>query len=156
MSNIALEYLQNRIGKFNDETPSGLGRWLKPKILEAERGFMRASFKVREDMTNPTKMIHGGAISAIMDEMIGGTVFCLGKPTYFTSVSLQVDFFAPAKIDDELEAVCTLIKEGRTIIHARCDLYLIRKKRLIATASSNLMKTDISVEYKTYEGKSDE
>lgn len=151
MTNIALKYLQNRLGRYNDETPSGLGRWLKPKILEAERGHTKASFVVRDDMTNPIGMLHGGAISAIMDEMIGGTVLCLGKSTHFTSVNLQVDFFAPATLGDEIEAICEVIKEGRKIVHAKCDLYLTRKNRLIATASSNLMKTDIPVDYSQVE-----
>jgi len=150
MSNIALEYIQNRIGKYNNDTPSGLGRWLSAKILEAERGYTKASFVVREDMTNPTKMLHGGAISAIMDEMIGGTVFCLGKPVFYTSINLSVDFFAPAKIGDELEAICKLIKEGRQIVYVECELYLVKKKRLIAKASSNLIRTEIPAVYETY------
>lgn len=145
MTNIPLNYLQNRIGKFNDQTPSGLGRWLNARIVEAERGYLRAAFVVREDMTNPTKMLHGGAISAIMDEMIGGTVLCLGKPVFFTSINLNVDFFAPAHIDDELEAICRVIKEGRQIVYAECELYLIKKKRLIAKSSSNLIRTEIPV-----------
>lgn len=147
MSNIALEYLQNRIGDYNNETPSGLGRWLNAKILEAERGYLKASIVVREDMTNPMKMLHGGAISAIMDEMIGGTVLCLGKPVFYTSVSLNVDFFAPSKIGDELEAICKVVKEGRQIVYAECELYLVKKKRLIAKSSSNLIRTDIPVSF---------
>jgi uncharacterized protein (TIGR00369 family) len=145
--NIPLEYLKANIGNPNSKTPSGLGRWLNGVIIEVEKGKLVMQFEVREDMTNPTKMLHGGAISAIMDEMMGGMVMCLGKPTYYTSVNLQVDFFAPAKIGDMLEATADVIKEGRQIIHASCDLVLLRKKRLIARASSNLMRTDLPVNF---------
>lgn len=147
-NNIALEYLKANIGNKNSKTPSGLGRWLDGTILEAEKGLLRMQFEVREDMTNPTKSLHGGTIAAIMDEMMGGMVMCMGKPTYYTSVNLQVNFFAPAKIEDLLEAQAKVVKEGRQIIHTACDLILVRKKRLIATASSNLMRTDVPIDFK--------
>lgn len=150
MANIALDYIKSKIGKYNDETPSGLGRWLNAKILDADRGYTKASFIIREDMTNPTKMLHGGAISAIADEMIGGTVMCLGKTVFYTSINLSVDFFAPAKIGDEIEAICRVVKEGRQIIYAECELFLVKKKRLIAKATSNLIRTEIPVVYETY------
>lgn len=146
MSNPVLRYMQSLVGKKNADTPSGLGRWLMGEVVAVEDRQLIMNFEVRQDMTNPTGMLHGGAISAIMDEMIGALVMCMGKSTYYTSVNLQVDFFAPAKVGDQLQATAYIVKEGRQIVHAGCDLQLIKKKRLLARASSNLMRTEIPVE----------
>jgi uncharacterized protein (TIGR00369 family) len=139
-TNVALQFLQARIGQHNTDGPSAFGRWLHGKLLHAEEGSVTVEFTVRPEMTNPVKGFHGGVMAAIVDDVIGMTVFTLGSKSFYTSVNLILDFFAPAKEGDVITATTRIIKRGQQIVNAECELRLPSKQRLIAKGSSNLMK----------------
>lgn len=108
---------------------------------------MAVEFTVRSEMINPAGTFHGGVMAGIMDEVIGMTIFTLGKKNFFTSVNLVVDYFAPAKNEDRVTAIATVIKEGSSIINAQCEVWNTDKTKLLARGTSNLMK--ISTEAST-------
>lgn len=147
-SNPVLEHFQQLIGtRFSEHSPSPLGRWLDCTILAAERGMLMVELSVRSELMNPAGTFHGGAIAALMDDVIGATIFMLGKKNFFTSVNLVVDYFAPAKKNDRVIAITSIIKEGSNIINAQCEVWNTDKTKLLARGTSNLMK--ISTEAST-------
>jgi len=93
-------------------------------------------------MTNPIKTLHGGAIAGIMDDSIGAAVYSLGLKDLFTTVNLNVDYFAPATEGNIITSYAQVIKKGRQIVHVICELRLKDTNKLLARGSSNLIKLE--------------
>lgn len=134
-----LSHFQSFLGKTIENSPSHFMNWLKPILLEAEQGKLVCSYKVREEMTNPYQILHGGITAGIIDDLIGATVYTLGINKQFTTVNNNIDYFSPAKIGETIVARTTIVKQGRTIINVQCEVFLASKNRLIAKGTSNMM-----------------
>ncbi len=142
MKNNALKYMQENIGKELTTSPSPLSRWLKGVLLEAGEGSLVFNFFIREEMTNPMGILHGGMIAAIMDDMMGATVFCLGGEHFHTTVNLAIDYLSSARIGETVRAESKIIRQGKSIINAECILTNSQGK-LLARGTSNLIITTI-------------
>jgi uncharacterized protein (TIGR00369 family) len=93
-------------------------------------------------MTNPMGILHGGMVAAIMDDVIGATVFCLGADYFYTSVNLTIDFISSAREGDTVRAVSRIVRQGRNIVNAECSITGSGGK-LLARGTSNLIMTTI-------------
>jgi acyl-coenzyme A thioesterase 13 len=142
--NPALQMLRSQIGKEFRNSPSPFGRWLKGKLLAAERGALTCEYTVREEMANPAGTLHGGIIAAIMDDLMGATMFSLGETTFKISVNLSVDFFYPARPGEKVIAKTKVAKEGKQLLNVECELYHENGK-LMARGTSNLFSSNIAI-----------
>lgn len=138
-----LAALQSCIGKEFTTSPSPFMLWLKPIVLSAEKGKLSFEYVVRKEMTNPISTLHGGVTAAIMDDIIGATMFSLNEDFFYTTINNVVDYFLPAKEGDRIIADTLILKKGRQIINAQCEIWNADKSRLIARGYSNLLKTNI-------------
>jgi len=130
------------IGKeAKDISPSPFGRWLNGKFIEASAGSLTIEFVVREELTNPAGIMHGGAIAGLIDEVMGMTTYFLGKTGFYVAVNLNIDFLRPAKLGEKLRVISEVIRDGRTMAHAECKVYN-EEGILIAKAASNLALTN--------------
>lgn len=143
--NKALELFKLQIGKDASQSPSPLMQWLNPTLISAEVGALEFSYVVREEMTNPLGIIHGGTTAAIIDDAIGAAVFSLGVSHVYTTVSLSVDYFSRAKTGETIIAQTKVIKKGKQIINAECEIWNADKTRMIAKGNSNLIQTKIAL-----------
>ncbi|NPA45565.1 MAG: PaaI family thioesterase [Chlorobi bacterium] len=139
--NKTVEFFRTQIGKVIEHSPSAVGLWLKPVLKEVDEGKLTADFVVREEMTNPMKMLHGGIIALICDEMIGASIATLELPDFFPSVNLHTDFLYGAKLGDTITAKAEIIRKGKNIINTECKIYNSDNK-LIAKASSNNIRSN--------------
>ncbi len=138
--NKTVEFLKAQIGKENIESPSPVGMWLKPVLLLAEEGHLKAEITVRAEMTNPAGTLHGGMIALISDEMIGATVSSLDFPEFFPSINLYIDFLNSVKAGAKITAEAFVIRKGKSIINTECRIYN-EDNTLIAKAQSNNIKS---------------
>ena len=141
-TNNQLEVLQLHTGKEFAASPSPFMLWLKPIILSAEQGKLSFQYRIRKEMTNPMGTLHGGITAAIMDDVIGSTMFSFNEEYFYTTVNNVIDYFAPAKENDLIIADTTVIKKGKQIVNAQCEIWNADKTRLIARGYSNLLKTE--------------
>ena len=139
--NQTLEYFRSQINKVIEHTPSAVGMWLKPILKEVNEGSITAEIIVREEMTNPMKMLHGGIIALISDEIIGACIATLELPEFFPSVNLHTDFLYGAKIGETLTAKAEIIRKGKNIINTECRIYNSDNK-LISKSSANSIKSN--------------
>ncbi len=132
------------IGKTAQEanSPSPWGKLLNPTLLSAAKGSLTVSLLVREELTNPGGIMHGGAIAGLIDEVIGMTTFTLEKQGFYVAMNLNIDFLKPGVLGETITATANVIKDGRNVAHFECHVYNPDKK-LLAKASSNLMLTQI-------------
>ena len=121
-------------------SPSPFTNWLQPKVKDVSYGSLTFEYVIRKEMTNPLGTLHGGVVAAIMDDMMGATVFSMERGKYVT-VNLQVNYFAPAKIGDIIQARSLLTKDGQKVISMECEIWLVKSNKLLAKASSNLIRS---------------
>lgn len=141
--NQAVQTLKSYIGKEFVVSPSPYTHWLKPIILEAEEGDLSCKYTVRKEWTNPMGTLHGGVTASIMDDVIGASVYSLGVDSFHTTLNLVVDYFAPAIEGDVIIAHGQIIKKGKQIVNAQCEIWNFDKSRMLARGYSNLLNTNI-------------
>lgn len=138
-----LQVLQDHIDREFTASPSPFMLWMRPIVLVAEEGTVTFKYLIREEMSNPIKSLHGGVTAAIADDCIGATMFSLNEETFYTTINLVVDYFAPAHVGDTILAKTQIIKKGRQFVNAQCEIWNATETRLIARATSNLYKTNV-------------
>jgi len=105
-----------------EHSPSPLARWLGGTLRHAEPGKATFVFTVREEMTNPAGILHGGA----------------------AAVNLTVDFLASAPAGATITATTQVVRQGKTIINVECWLHDAAGVPL-AHATSNMLRTTVPV-----------
>jgi uncharacterized protein (TIGR00369 family) len=139
-----LQELQNHIDKEFTASPSPFMLWMRPIVIAAEEGSVTFKYLIREEMSNPIKTLHGGVTAAIADDCIGATMFSYNENSFYVTINLVVDYFAPAKVGDTIFAKTSVIKKGKQLVNAQCEIWNEDHTRLIARATSNMLKTDLS------------
>ncbi len=140
--NPILEWMQANLNKSMSEAPSPVARWLNGTLRDAQEGTLTVDYLVREEMTNPIGILHGGMTAAIMDDLIGATIIALGRDDFYTTIDLAIDFFASARMGEIVTAKTRLVKAGKRVIHAECEL-LNTEGRLLAKGRSNLLGVEM-------------
>lgn len=140
MENENLAYLKSLIGKYMTKRNSKINHWLISELIDVEEGNVTCRFQVHEDMLNLNGTLHGGIASAMMDDMMGLTIFSLGEIDFFASVSLDVRFFRPVLLEDSVKVVSKVIRRGKRIINIECELYRGDGK-LAAKSFSDMLRT---------------
>ena len=143
-NNPRFDYFQSQIGQSMAQSISGVGCWLNGVLRVVEPDRMVADYVVRDDMVNPVGVLHGGAASAILDDLCGMLVFSLGREYGYTSVNLAMDFLNPARQGETLTAETRIVRAGRNIIHLAGNITNADGK-LIAKCSTNLVQTGLKL-----------
>lgn len=138
-----LEQLRSYIGKEFTASPSPLMRWLNPIVVSVEQGHLEFEYKIRPEWLNPIGNLHGGVTAAIIDDILGATMFSLNEPSFFTTINNVIDYFAPAKCDEKIIAETLITKKGKQFVNAQCEIWNSNKTRLIAKGTSNLFKIEM-------------
>lgn len=142
--NNQLGYLQSFIGKEFLASPSPFMRWLKPIVLSAEWGKLSFQYTARPEMINPMGILHGGVTAAIMDDIVGATMFTFNEQYFYATINNSIDYFAPARESEPLIAETQVIRKGNRVVNVQCEIWNGDRTKLIARGASNLMKTEIA------------
>ncbi len=136
-----INFFKNNLGVKTSEHIGGFGGWLNGKLNDiSENGDILIEFEVREEFLNPLGTIHGGAISAIMDEIMGMQLFLkTSQEDAYFALNISVDFVKNAKFGEKLYAKPEVIRIGRRTAVLRCVLSN-ESGQIIAVASSNFIK----------------
>ena len=133
--------LDQMIKGIHERSPSGESMML-PIVSEYKQGYVKCVHPVNERFINTRKVVFGGYIAALVDDVSGHVAKTLlpDDKTYSTS-ELSVSFFRPAlAADGELLLEGFLINESRRSYHIevtikRKDGKLIAKGRAIYALS---------------------
>lgn len=139
-----MDYFRSQVGKTLDQTPSSAGNWLAGTLLKVDEHEIRVAYKVRPELCNPGRVLHGGIASLMLDDVIGMGNFVAGSEFLMTSINLSVDFLSAAQVGERLEVSARLVRSGTNVNHWEAE---IRKEsgKLVAKASSNLIKTHVRI-----------
>lgn len=135
-----LAQLQQFIGKEFTQSPSPFMRWLNTLVLSAEEGHLEFQYTIRHEWLNPVGNLHGGITAAIIDDIIGATMFSLNEKSFITTINNVIDYFSTAGENDIIVAEIKIIKRGKQFVNAQCEIWNADKTRIIARGTSNLFK----------------
>lgn len=144
--NKVVAHLKEQIGKQASETltPSPLMIWLNPVLLSVEEGVVVFEYKVRKEMTNPIGILHGGVSAAIIDDAIGTAVYTFAEDHFYSTINNAIDYMSAAQENDTIIAETKILKKGRQLINAQCEIWNKDRSKMIAKGYSNLIKTNIA------------
>ena len=140
--NKALEFLKSQINKEALNSPSPLMRWLNPVIISVEEGTIIFEYIIRDEWLNPIGNLHGGISAAIVDDAIGATAYTYGESGFYSTINNSIDYFSSVKVGQKIIAKTSVIKKGKQLINAQCEIWNAEQSRLIARGYSNLLKIE--------------
>src|SRR5690554_3910877 len=117
-----LKELQKFEGQIIKNSRSEAGNWLQPRLLNINKGHAEISVIVRKEMCNPFGNIHGGMMSLIVDECIGWSVISLESNSFYTSISLNLNFLYAATVGENIRAMAKIVRHGKKIINAEVSV----------------------------------
>lgn len=108
------------------------------RVLDArpEEGWIRIGFDGKPEFRNPTGLIQGGILSAMLDDTMGPAVFVKTNGRLYTAtISMNISFLAPA-IVGPIIGEATVVQLGKTVAFMEGRL-TDETGRLLATATAN-------------------
>ena len=110
-----------------------------------DRPGCRMAFRVGEQHLNPVDACHGGAIATFSDAMIVAVwPGCESGAAHTPTITLSVDYFAPAQLGELVEAQIELMNQTRTMLFVQ-SLITVAGRR-IGRASAIYRKPPVSGE----------
>ena len=118
-------------------TPPPSAKLLGWRLLDARpaEGWLKVGFDGKAEFLNPAGFVQGGILTAMLDDTMGPAAFIMteGK-SYTTTISLTVNFMAPAK-PGPITAESKVTQLGKTIAFMEGKL-TAEDGTLLATATT--------------------
>lgn len=89
---------------------SSYARLLGLKVIEVFKGSASISMKLKEELLNPSKAPHGGAILSLADHACGTAAMTLGP---CVGGQFSVNFISSPKIGEDIVAKAWVVHNGR-------------------------------------------
>lgn len=98
-------------------------RLLGIEIESVEPGRARLAVEVREELLQLQGVMHGGAIASLIDTAVAFAIVGASEPDdRFTTVEMKVNYLSAIR-EGRVTADARLIRDGRRIIVADCDVF---------------------------------
>lgn len=131
---IADSFLANRDGG------GGLHGYLGFRITAAGPGIMSGEFDVREELLTPFGNMHGGALSAFCDHMLGCVCYPAMKPGQWAATTeFKINLTAPVS-KGTVSATARILSMSRTL--AVVHIAVVNEGRLAAVAQGTVTIRD--------------
>jgi len=94
---------------------------------EWREGYVRLALTLESKHTNPHGVVHGGVLTTLMDEAIGGVIASvrgleeMGIAPHST-VAMNVSFLGSARAGDEILIEARVLKVGRSIAFGEAEV----------------------------------
>jgi len=118
-------------------TPPPSAKLLGWHLLDARpgEGWLKVGFDGKREFCNPAGFVQGGILTAMLDDTMGPAVLVMSEGRlYTTTISLTVNFMAPAK-PGPIVAEATVTQLGKTVAFMEGKL-TAEDGTLLATATT--------------------
>ncbi|MBE5735582.1 MAG: PaaI family thioesterase [Clostridiales bacterium] len=112
---------------------------VKAPFYEMEDGSVYTIFRFKPEHQSYPGRVHGGLITAMLDELAGRVLWVVEPETYAVTTSLEVRFRKPVPYDVELKGVGVLTKNTSRAFEADGKIYNMEGE-LLASAVMKYMK----------------
>jgi uncharacterized protein (TIGR00369 family) len=104
-------------------------------MFEGRRGDLWVlALRIAPEHVNARGRVHGGLLSTIADVGLGHAVAMADDRAHPITVSLTVDYLAPASLGGWLEVRTRVLKSGRRLASSRAEIF--SDDRIVARASA--------------------
>jgi uncharacterized protein (TIGR00369 family) len=127
---------------FAQLVPHNLALGLELLFFDRETGVAVMRLPYRDDLVGDpeTGVIHGGAITSLLDACSGGAVFVRRwDPDPIATLDLRIDYLKPATPKRDVFAKATCYKATRNVAFVRATAYHDEEDEPIATAAGTFM-----------------
>jgi uncharacterized protein (TIGR00369 family) len=118
-------------------------RALGIRFVEAKGGAITLALPYDEKLVGDpvTRVLHGGAITTLMDATCGIAVFIkIKEAIQIATLDLRIDYLKPALPDTEVHARAHCFKVTRNVAFVRCETFHANKPSdLVAVANGTFM-----------------
>ena len=98
-------------------------RLLGIEIEDIQPGRARLSVEVRKELLQLQGVMHGGAIASLIDTAVAFAIIgASDSDSRFTTVEMKVNYLSAIR-DGRVIADARLIRDGRRIVVAECDVF---------------------------------
>lgn len=141
MKTTYIEQLKGAVGQSLKPHMKGFGQWLNPSLVSiSDEGDIQLAFTVREEMLNPMGALHGGAMTAIIDEVLGFQIFLKSaEEAAYVSMTMNVDFLRATRVGETLIGIPTVQRIGSRTANVTCVIQN-EEGKVAAQAVSNFMR----------------
>ena len=118
-------------------TPPPSAKLLGWHLVDARpsEGWLKVGFEGKREFCNPAGFVQGGLLTAMLDDTMGPAVLVMSEGKFYTTtISLTVNFMAPAK-PGPIIAEATVTQLGKTIAFMEGKL-TAEDGTLLATATT--------------------
>jgi len=112
---------------------------LGAKFYAVEGGLMVGVVTGRDEHQSYPNRMHGGMISALLDEVVGRAINVVEPEAFGVTSELNVKFKKPVPLNEEIKAVGRLTKNTRLVFHAE-GFIEDREGNILATAAATYIK----------------
>jgi uncharacterized protein (TIGR00369 family) len=96
------------------------------RLEEWREGYVRMSITLEEHHTNPNGVMHGGVVTTLMDEALGGVIASVrGLETMFAAphatVEMNASFLSGARPGDRIVVEARVLRLGRRVAFGEAE-----------------------------------
>jgi len=115
------------------------GRFFNMTYEVVSPGHVVFNMEVTKDMLATPKAMHGGALAAMMDAVVGVAAVSVSslKGNIVSTVEFKINYLKPVFLGEVLKGEGTVISEGNRIIVCKGEIYN-EQKELVAIATSTM------------------
>lgn len=113
-------------------------RSLGMSLTKLENGVAEVSMPYNEDLVGDpeTGVVHGGAVSALIDTCCGAAVMCHPEsPLGTATIDLRIDYMRPANAGEAISAQAECYQVTRSVAFVRATAFDSDRDRPVATAT---------------------
>lgn len=97
---------------------------LKGRFFVLENGELAGVFKPRKEHQSYPGRVHGGMVSAILDETIGRAINVSDTHTWGVTVEFTVKFRKPVPLDGQVKAIARITRDSSRIFEGTGEIVL--------------------------------
>jgi uncharacterized protein (TIGR00369 family) len=126
-----------------EASPPPFATLLGMRLTEVGEGTTEFEMPVSSDLYNPNQVVHGGALTSLLDSAMGfAVVSTLGEGETFTTAELNVNFLRAVTAErGPLHCSGRVIHRGRQVVVAQAECYDARRQLVARASSTNIILT---------------
>ena len=134
-------FLQDKISEIYREQNGQINEMIRPEFIACsyENRTTDMAYPVRDWELNRYGRIHGGAVTAIMDNAMALMGMFFSSTGMTTTVSTELKFLRPALPGDRLRIHTEVVHLGRRLLHMRSTATSEKTGKPIATCAAVFM-----------------